>query len=114
IPTKNEEDSILSVIAEVRNAFADLKYDRVEILIADDSNDRTRQRARDAGAHIIIGGGEGLGTAMYRGLKEALSFSPDVIVSIDGDGQTDAQTEIKRFLAPVERGEADMVVGSRF
>ena len=114
IPTKNEEDSILSVIAEVRNAFEGLKYDRVEILIADDSNDRTRQLAREAGAHVVIGGGEGLGSAMYRGLKEALSFSPDVIVSIDGDGQTDAQTEIPRFLAPVESGEADMIIGSRF
>lgn len=114
IPTRNEEDSIVSVIQEVRDAFDGLRYDRLEILVADDSHDRTRQRALDAGAHVVVGGGEGLGTAMFRGLKEALLLKPDVIITIDGDGQTDAKGEIPRFLEPVENGNADLVLGSRF
>lgn len=114
IPTKNEERTIASVIAEIRDAFAPLNYDKVEILATDDSTDRTREIVRDCGGTVVNGGGEGLGTAMYRGLKEALYFDPTVILSIDGDGQTDAKAEIPMFLKPVEEGHADLVVGSRF
>lgn len=114
IPTRNEEKSIAAVIAEIRAAFTGTRYDRVEILITDDSVDATRSIARRAGAHVVNGGGEGLGAAMYRGLKESLAFEPDVILTIDGDGQTDAGTEIPRFLAVLERDEADLVLGSRF
>lgn len=114
IPTRNEQDSILDVIAEIRSAFEGLRYDRVEVLLTDDSHDNTRQRARSVGAHVVSGGGEGLGTAMFRGLKEALRFDPDVIVAIDGDGQTEAKEEIPRFLAEIEADRADMVLGSRF
>lgn len=114
VPTRNEEKSIEAVIAEIRSAFVGLDYDRIEILVTDDSTDRTRVVARRAGAHVVNGGGEGLGAAMYRGLKEALAFNPDVIVAIDGDGQTDSKAEIPRFLDVIERGEADLVLGSRF
>jgi len=114
IPTRNEEKSILAVIDEIRGAFAGLRYDRVEILITDDSHDDTRKLATSVGAHVVIGGGEGLGSAMFRGLKEAVRFNPDVIVAIDGDGQTDAKVEIPRFLAEIENDRADLVLGSRF
>jgi glycosyltransferase involved in cell wall biosynthesis len=113
IPTKNEENTIRSVIAEVREAFTELPYD-VEILITDDSTDSTRAIARECGAHVVNGGGEGLGSAMYRGLKEALYLDPSVILSIDGDGQTDARTEIPQFVRPILEGQADLVLGSRF
>ena len=114
IPTRNEEQSIARVIAEVRSGFVGTRYTEVDIVLADDSSDRTRRVARDLGAVIVPGGGEGLGVAMYRGLKAAAQLAPDVIVAVDGDGQADAATEIKRFLAPIERDEADFVIGSRF
>src|SRR5690242_4928620 len=114
IPTRNEEQSIIGVIEEIRGAFVGLRYDRVEILITDDSHDNTRKLAKSVGAHVVSGGGEGLGTAMFRGLKEAVRFNPDVIVAIDGDGQTDAKVEIPRFLAEIENDRADLVLGSRF
>jgi dolichol-phosphate mannosyltransferase len=114
IPTRNEENSILAVIEEIRSAFVGLRYDRVEILLTDDSQDGTRKLATSVGAHVVSGGGEGLGTAMFRGLKEALRFDPDVIVAIDGDGQTDAKVEIPRFLEEIENDRAELVLGSRF
>lgn len=114
IPTRDEENSIERVIAEIRSAFDGRKYDCIEILVTDDSTDRTRALARLAGAHVVNGGGEGLGAAMYRGLKESLAFDPDVIMAIDGDGQADSKTEIPRFLDVIERGEADLVLSSRF
>jgi glycosyltransferase involved in cell wall biosynthesis len=114
VPTKNEEQTIASVIAEVREAFVSLNYDRLEIVVADDSTDRTREIVRECGAHVVNGGGEGLGTAMYRGLKEALYLDPTVVLSIDGDGQTNAKAEIPIFLKPIEEQRADLVLGSRF
>jgi glycosyltransferase involved in cell wall biosynthesis len=114
IPTKNEEQTIAAVIAEIRAAFAPLNYDKVEILVTDDSTDSTREIARGCDCHVVNGGGEGLGTAMYRGLKEALYLDPTVVVSIDGDGQTNAKLEIPIFIKPIEEGRADLVLGSRF
>ena len=114
IPTRNEEQSIAGVIAEVRSGFEHTRYSHVDIVLADDSSDRTRRIAQGLGAVVVPGGGEGLGVAMYRGLKAAAQLDPDVIVAVDGDGQADAATEIKRFLGPIERDEADLVVGSRF
>lgn len=113
IPTKNEENTIRAVIADVREAFTTLPCD-LEILITDDSTDATREIARECGAHVVNGGGEGLGSAMYRGLKEALYFNPAVILSIDGDGQNDARTEIPQFVRPILERRADLVLGSRF
>jgi polyprenyl-phospho-N-acetylgalactosaminyl synthase len=114
IPTKNEAASIAAVMADVRRGFEATRYDDVVVIIADDSSDRTRAIAAEHGAYVVHGTGEGLGVAMYRGLKAAVTFSPDVIVAVDGDGQADATVEIKRFLARIEAGEADLVLGSRF
>jgi len=114
IPTRNEEQSIGRVIAEIRSGFVGTRYNAIDIVLADDSSDRTRRVARELGAIVVPGGGEGLGVAMYRGLKAAAQLGPDVIVAVDGDGQADAVAEIKRFLAPIERDEADLVLGSRF
>ena len=114
IPTRNEELSIARVIEEIRSGFVGTRYNEVDIVLADDSSDRTRRVARELGAVVVPGGGEGLGVAMYRGLKMAAELAPDVIVAVDGDGQADAAAEIRRFLTPIERDEADLVIGSRF
>lgn len=114
IPTKNEAATIASVIAEVRKGFLGTRYDDIVVLVVDDSTDATRQVALDNGAVVVRGDGDGLGAAMFKGLKSAVGFDPDVIVAVDGDGQADAAAEIPRFLAPIDNGSADMVLGSRF
>ena len=114
IPTRNEQDSIFGVIAEIRRGFENTRYDDLIFIIADDLSDRTRVIAAENGAYVVHGTGEGLGVAMYRGLKAAVSFEPDVIVAVDGDGQADAAEEIKRFLHPIDHNLADLVLGSRF
>ncbi len=113
IPAKNEGPGIQQVISDVRGAFDPEHYAPPLILVVDDSTDETRKFVREAGAKVIIGGGRGLGAAMYLGLKEAASYGPDFIVSIDGDGQADP-AEIPRFLQPLVDDEADLVLGSRF
>lgn len=84
------------------------------IIVVDDSTDKTRSLAASEGAVVIRGNGEGLGTAMFRGLKFAASIDPDVIVSVDGDGQADVRSEIPVFIKFVLENSADLVLGSRF
>lgn len=113
IPTKNEEASIGEVIRTAKEALAPDLCRSLHIIVVDDSTDRTRSLARTAGAQVINGGGRGLGSSMYEGLKAAASMGPDYIVSIDGDGQADLN-EVSQFLRPLIEDEADLVVGSRF
>lgn len=113
VPTKNEEESIQNVIEQTREEVKKLGHEMVDIVITDDSKDKTRRIAKSLGAHVVIGEGKGLGYAMWKGLKAALAFHPDIIVSMDADGQTDTK-ELKRFLEPVINDEADLVLGSRF
>jgi glycosyltransferase involved in cell wall biosynthesis len=113
IPTKNEQGSVHDVIRSLRGALDPTRFAPATVLVVDDSVDDTRRLARAAGAEVIVGGGRGLGSAMYEGLKEAASLRCDFIVTVDGDGQADAG-EVGRFLQPLLDDEADLVVASRF
>lgn len=50
---------------------------------------------------------------MQTGYKYALQHGYDIAVQFDGDGQHSA-AYIKDLIAPIQRREADLVVGSRF
>ena len=113
IPTKNEEKTIASVIDGIRGILDRDRFAEPVFLVVDDSTDATRRLAREAGARVVVGRGQGLGSAMFIGLKAAAALRPDFIVTIDGDGQADAE-EIPRFLKGLVDDEADLVLGSRF
>jgi len=105
IPTLNEEDAIAEVIDEFRAmGFED-------ILVIDGHRcDRTRERARAAGARVAVQSGKGKGQA----LNEAFDLiESDYIVMIDGDG-TYLPSEVHLLLDPVLGGKADHVMGNRF
>jgi glycosyltransferase involved in cell wall biosynthesis len=113
IPSKNEEKSIVDVILSVRRTVSSMGLVLLSVIVVDDSTDQTRSLAAEAGADVLVGGGRGLGSAMYDGLKEAAARGPDMILTIDADGQADVN-EIPRFLQPIVEGKADLVLGSRF
>jgi glycosyltransferase involved in cell wall biosynthesis len=113
VPTKNEAASIKAVIGAIQAVFDLSRYAPPHIIVVDDSTDDTRRIATEAGATVLVGGGRGLGSAMFDGLKAAAALDCDFVLSIDGDGQADL-SELPRFLAPLERGEADLVLASRF
>ena len=113
IPTKNEQETIGEIIRDIRKICHKSNISIREIIITDDSTDKTREIANDNGATIVIGGGKGLGTAMLKGLKYAIKASPDIVISIDGDGQVDL-SEIPLFIESMVHQRADMVLGSRF
>jgi len=112
IPTRNEEQSIGSVISDIR-AVASENYLNVGILVVDDSDDGTRDVAQSYGALVVPGEGRSLGAAMYKGVKKAARMRADVILSIDGDGQFDPY-EMPKLIQPILNNEADLVLGSRF
>ena len=107
IPAKNESGVIGDLVAEVRRLHAD-----AEILVVNDgSDDDTAQLAEAAGATVLSHPVSlGNGAAVKSGARAA---GGEILVMMDGDGQHRAD-EIDRLLGPLERNEADVVLGSRF
>ena len=110
VPALNEEVSVPRVIDELR-AF-DPGFDVV--VVDDGSVDRTAAVAAAKGAVVLrLPFNLGIGGAVQTGFRFAFEHGYDLAVRVDGDGQHDP-AQLGRILQPVLRGEADIVVGSRF
>jgi len=55
----------------------------------------------------------GQGAALQTGMACALEKGADILVTFDGDGQHDPR-DIEKLLKPIESGETDVSLGSRF
>jgi glycosyltransferase involved in cell wall biosynthesis len=110
IPAYNEEARIASVIRGLKK-----KHPLVDVLVIDDgSSDGTRRKATEAGVRVISHPFNlGYGAALQTGYKCALGKGYEILVQMDGDGQHDPSF-IGDLLAVVEKGEADVAIGSRF
>jgi glycosyltransferase involved in cell wall biosynthesis len=86
-----------------------------EVVVVDDgSSDGTAAVARRLGAGVISHPFNlGYGAALQTGYKAALELGAPLVVQMDADGQHDPAL-IPRLVAPIERDEADLVLGSRF
>ena len=116
IPTYNERENIEAMIDRVLGLPGGYEL----FVIDDGSPDGTAElvRARVAAAqgrlHLLERSGkQGLGTAYLTGFRHALEQGYDIAVQFDGDGQHDARY-IRDLIAPIENGQADVVIGSRF
>ena len=110
VPALNEELTVPSVIDELR-AF-DPGFDVV--VVDDGSVDRTAAVAAAKGARVLrLPFNLGIGGAVQTGFRYAFENGYDIAVRVDGDGQHDP-AQLGSILAPVLRGDVDVVVGSRF
>ena len=110
IPAYNEEESVASVIEEIR--LINKEYDIV--VVDDGSTDRTFEKASSMGVTILrLPINLGIGAAVQTGFQYALRRDYDVVVQVDADGQHDPRF-IADLVQPIESSQADAVIGSRF
>ena len=101
IPAYNEEPTVSEVIAEIPSEAAGLPTE--VIVVVDGAKDATAAKATEAGALVCdVPVNRGQGAALRLGYWLARARGARVIVTIDADGQYDAQ-EITR-VAELESG----------
>jgi glycosyltransferase involved in cell wall biosynthesis len=111
IPAYNEEPTVAPVIAEIPTEAGGLQAE--VIVVVDGARDATAARAREAGALVCdVPVNRGQGAALRLGYWLARARGAEVIVTIDADGQYEAD-EIARVIGPIQSGAADFVSGSR-
>jgi glycosyltransferase involved in cell wall biosynthesis len=110
IPAHNEAAVIADVIRRIRAVNPE-----IDIVVVDDgSTDATAETARRAGAQVLrLPFNMGYGMALQTGYKYAVRERYDYVVQLDGDGQHEP-ADAAALLAVVQRGEADLAIGSRF
>ncbi len=108
LPAFNEEVSIGSMVLHARQ-----HADHV-VVIDDGSKDRTSEMAELAGAEVIRHPKNmGKGKALRTGFEHAGKNGCEVVITMDADGQHDPD-DIAKLVAPILKGEADIVNGSRY
>lgn len=107
IPAYNEEKNIGQVANEAK------QYGQV-VVVDDGSSDDTYKAVKKLGAvrlrHVV---NRGQGASLKTGIDYALEQGAEIIVTIDSDGQH-LTAEIPKLIEPILRGEAEIVLGSRF
>lgn len=107
IPAYREEQHIGEVVLRTR---AQLDH----VLVVDDgSMDQTAERARTAGAEVIVHPqNRGKGESIKTGLRHWLDRQFDFVVVLDADGQHRPE-EIDRFLRVAASDSAALLIGNR-
>ena len=110
VPAHNEANCLPAVVTEVRAIMPG-----VELPVVDDGSidDTPAVLAAHGVESLRLLQRVGLGTAVRAGLRRAASLGYGTVVRIDGDGQHDAR-DITAIAGPVLRGEADVVIGTRY
>ena len=108
IPAYNEEKNIASVLLKLRKIT-----DKI-IVCNDGSSDLTGEIAEKMGAIVINHQKNlGYGAAIRSLLMKGIELDTDVLVTFDADGQHRIE-DVEAVLEPIQKNEADIVIGSRF
>lgn len=110
IPAYNEQENIIRVIQDIQNNSTNVDY----IVINDCSKDNTKKVLLQNGINFVdLPINLGIGGGVQAGYRYALENDYDIAIQFDGDGQHDAKY-INNLIAPIENGQANVVIGSRF
>ena len=112
IPCYNEEKGIDKVVKNIpRDKLKALGYNTKVIVCDNNSNDKTSEVAKKAGAIVILEKKKGKGNAVQTLVKN-ISKDTDIVVMLDGD-YTYKPQEMLRLVEPIDSGFSDVVLGSR-
>ena len=110
IPAYNEEESLRSLIEEIKTVCSGMDY----LVVNDCSSDDTERLLEELGANYIsLPCNMGIGGAVQSGYRYATQNGYDIAIQIDGDGQHDVRF-VKDMVKLIEDKQADVVIGSRF
>ena len=112
VPAYNEAQNLPATLARIpRRERTDFKV----IVVDDGSTDDTVAAAQRHGADVVVSHqrNRGLGAALRTGLATANELDARAAVYVDGDGEYPPE-QIPDLLAPIETGDADYVLGSRY
>jgi glycosyltransferase involved in cell wall biosynthesis len=105
IPALNEADCLGRLLTEIPVGMVH------QVIVVDNgSSDNTAEVARSEGALVIDEPRRGYGFACAAGMAAAKG---DVLVFMDGDGSF-VPAELADLLSPLNKGKADLVLGSRW
>lgn len=108
IPCMNEEKTIGKCIQKARASLKKIGLDG-EIIVSDNSTDRSREIAQQMGAKVVIPMNRGYGNAYMEGIRYAKGT---YLLFADADNTYDLH-EMPRLLRPLIDGSADFVMGTR-
>ena len=107
MPALNEALAIESVIEALRQTGA------VSVIVVDNgSSDATALIAARLGVRVVMEPRRGYGAACLAGIAALEAAPADVLVFMDADGSDDP-CDLQALIDPIQRGSADLVVGSR-
>lgn len=110
IPAYNEEESLRSLIEEIKAVCPEVDY----LVVNDCSSDGTDSLLSNLGTnYITLPCNMGIGGAVQSGYRYAAQNGYDIAIQIDGDGQHDVRF-VKDMVKLIEDKQADVVIGSRF
>ncbi|MGC1134913.1 MAG: glycosyltransferase family 2 protein [Nitrososphaeraceae archaeon] len=109
IPALNEANNIATILSDTL-----IEVDYV-IVVDDGSTDETAAKAQTFNNTTVLRNKRNLGkgASLTRGFIEALRHNPDILVTLDGDGQHDPKY-IPKLIASMKQESADIVIGSRY
>jgi glycosyltransferase involved in cell wall biosynthesis len=115
IPCFNEAETLPLVFKNMPRKIPGI--DTIEFQIIDDgSTDKTVEVAKKLGVHHIVSyrgrNRRWLGRVFKLGADNAIRHGADILVNTDGDNQYPSEM-IPKLIAPILRGEAEVVIGDR-
>ena len=112
VPAYNEAENLPETLARIPVGQL---ADTLVIVVDDGSTDGSGEIARRHGASLVVRHpvNRGLGAALRTGLEAARDADARAAVYVDADGEYPPE-QIPDLLRPIESGEADYVLGSRY